>query len=597
MIVEVVMPKMGESIQEGKILQWLKKEGETVERDEIILEISTDKVDTEVPAPNSGVLARILHHEDDTVEVGTVIAHLETDASAATAGASSAGATQEAAAAAPTAPPATPEPEVAVAEAEPAAETASADTGDLTDVVMPKMGESIQEGKVLQWLKKVGDKIERDEIILEISTDKVDTEVPSPVSGTLAEVLVQEDETVEVGTVIARIGSGVVSSGGGAKPASAPAPAAKAAAPAAPASNGQSALAAQQSNGAVRAAGGTTTIPRKHNSRFYSPLVRTIAEKEGVTLEELETIKGTGLDGRVTKHDLRGYMENRPAAAPAGAPAPKAQPQAAPAAAKAAPATSAPAREAAVQLEDEQIYRKYGQDVEIIPMDHIRQLISDHMVRSKQTSAHVTSVVEADVTDIMQYRNRIKDDFQKREGVKLTVTPFFCRALIEGVRAFPMVNVSVEGKKIVRHKHLNLGMATVLPDGNLIVPVIKDADALNITGLARSINDLATRARIRKLQPEEIQGGTITLTNVGGFGTLFGTPVINQPQTVIIGVGAVQKKPVVREVAGNDMILIRQMMYLSITYDHRVIDGALAGNTLATIKKSLESMNENTVQL
>ncbi len=586
MTVDVVMPKMGESIQEGKILQWLKKEGETIERDEIILEISTDKVDTEVPAPNSGVLSKILVGEDETVEVGTVIAQIETEGSAS-GNAASAAVSEEPAAATPAAIPAVEHAANATIQAAPAPAVAATAAAATVDVVMPKMGESIQEGTVLQWLKKEGEAIERDEIILEISTDKVDTEVPSPVSGTLAQVLAAEGDTVEVGTVIAKIATGeapaAVETTAPASTPSAPAPV--------------PAQAAAAGNGQVAApAGGTTVIPRRRGDRFYSPLVRTIAEQEKVTLEELEGIRGSGLDGRVNKKDILSFIEQR-GKAPAISPAPAVEPPT-PAAAPTEKATRpAAAPVASEQLDDEQLRRKYGQDIEIVPMDHIRQLIADHMVHSKHTSPHVTSVAEVDVTDIVRFREKVKADFLSREGVKLTVTPFFCRAVVEGLRAFPMVNVSVEGKKIVRHKHINLGVATVLPDGNLIVPVIKDADALNITGLARSVADLATRARSRKLMPDEIQGGTITLTNVGGFGTLFGTPVINQPQVAIIGVGAIQKRPVVKEIEGNDMILVRHMLYVSITYDHRVVDGALAGQCLAAICKGLEEMNEQTIVL
>ena len=569
------MPKMGESIQEGKILRWLKKPGDKVERDEILLEISTDKVDTEVPSPSAGILTAILAQENDTVEVGAIIAELNSDAQATVS--------------APVAAPA-PAPVAAPAPA-PVAAPATVASGSMTDVVMPKMGESIQEGKVLRWLKKPGDKVERDEILLEISTDKVDTEVPSPVAGTLAELLAAEGDTVEVGAVIARLGTaGSVAS----TPAPAPSPVAPSpiAAPvpvqAAPVHAAQSAP--------------ITSIPRTSGSRFYSPLVRTIAETEGVSLQELDTVQGTGMEGRVTKHDILGYISKR-----GNAPVISAQPviQHVPAPAPAAPivATPAPApAPAPVQTyvaasANSGTLTKWGQDVEVIPMDRVRQIIADHMVRSKQTSPHVTSVGEADVTQLVNFREKHKGAFEQREGFKLTLTPFFAKAIIDAVKEFPLVNVSVDGTNIIRHKKINLSFATVLNDGNLIVPVIKNGDMMNLVGVSRSINDLALRARSKKLSPDEISGGTISMTNMGAWGSLFGTPVINQPQSAIIGIYAVQKRPVVREMNGEDMIAIRQMMYVSITYDHRVIDGVLASSCLRAIVQNLEKMNESSIEI
>ncbi|MDX9789600.1 MAG: 2-oxoglutarate dehydrogenase, E2 component, dihydrolipoamide succinyltransferase [Candidatus Kapaibacterium sp.] len=567
MKIEVVMPKMGESLQEGTITKWLKKEGDVIERDEMILEISTDKVDTEVPSPNAGVLVKILVNEQETVEVGTAIAIIETDASAA-----NVADTKK-----PEPAPA-PAPEVQTSAPVATSSTPVVSSGSAVDVVMPKMGESLQEGTVIKWLKKVGDKIERDEMILEISTDKVDTEVPSPVSGTLSEIIANEGDTVEVGVVIARIATGNVqvqtAADLPASQASSAPVASQPSAPAAPATSNEVVVPVQ---------GGTIEIPTRKDDKFFSPLVRTMAKEHGVTLEELMQIKGSGVQNRVTKDDLNNYLNSRTA---------KPATQAAPAAKAAAKPASVPATPKAPSYPVAS-----GDDVEIIPMDRIRQLISEHMVYSKHTSAHVTSVAEVDVTNIVNFRNKHKDAFQKQEGFKLTYTPFFAKAAVDAIRQFPMVNVSVDGKNILRHKRINLGIATALPDGNLIVPVIKSSEVLNITGLARSVNDLASRARNKKLLPDEIQGGTFTLTNVGTFGTLFGTPVINQPQCGIFGVGAIKKRPMVKEVEGNDLILVRHMMYCSITYDHRVIDGMLAGQTLAAFVKSLENMNENTITL
>ncbi|MCX7879678.1 MAG: 2-oxo acid dehydrogenase subunit E2 [Ignavibacteria bacterium] len=443
------------------------------------------------------------------------------------------------------------------------------------DVIMPKMGESLQEGTILRWLKKVGDRIERDEMILEISTDKVDTEVPSPVSGILVEILAQENQTVPVGAVIARIAVGEESE---------IAPTTKV-----------PTVSTEEQDIVKQIDEITVTEPQvskektREGRNYFSPLVRSIAKKEGITEEELLSIKGTGQGGRVTKDDLLLYIKEREhKTAPTVSVEEKAkeipQPEAIP-----------PTPKIEVSKPPTPTIPSWGPDVEIIPMDRVRQIIAQHMVYSKQTSAHVTSVHEADVTGIVRFREKYKVEFEKREGFKLTYTPFFAKAAVEAIRAYPRVNVSVDGTNIIQHKRIHLGIATALEDGNLIVPVVKNADAMNLSGLARAIFDLSSRARSKKLNPDEIQGGTFTITNVGSFGTLFGTPVINQPQTAILGVGAIQKRPVVRTIDGEDVIVVRYMAFVSLTFDHRVIDGQLAGLYLTELVRLLEAQNEKTL--
>lgn len=551
MIVEVIMPKMGESLQEGTIIKWHKKPGDKVERDETLLEISTDKVDTEVPSPASGILVRILANENDIVEVGKPIAEIETEA-------------EKAQIIEKEIPKAQPKPDTK-SQVPIQKEVSHTGNGTLVDVVMPKMGESLQEGTITKWLKKPGDKVERDEMILEISTDKVDTEVPAPVSGILQEIIAKEGETVEVGAVIARIAtSGAVL------------PSID--------KDEKAAVSVTEAQETIESTK-QEKIAKSVGKRFYSPVVRTIAAEQNISEEELASIPGSGIDGRVTKKDLLAYIEKRttrPSVEPVKPAVEPAKPtikiSETPPASKFVPPTT-------------------GDDIEIIPMDRVRQLIAEHMVYSKHTSAHVTSVTEADVTQIVKFREKYKDEFQKREGIKLTYTPFFARAAIEGILKNPMVNVSVDGTNIIRHKRIHLGMATALPDGNLIVPVIKYAETLSLTGLQRAVTDLANRARNKKLNPDDIQGGTFTITNYGTAGTLFGSPIINQPQTAILGLGVIQKRPVVRLINGEYLIVIRDMIYLSLTYDHRVIDGELAGKTLQAIVQSLESMNEETIML
>lgn len=440
---------------------------------------------------------------------------------------------------------------------------------------MPKMGESIMEATVLKWHKQVGDAVEMDETVLEIATDKVDSEVPSTAEGTITEILFNEDDVVPVGTVIAKIdtaGDGAATATEQPTPAAAPEPVPKVETPA-------PAAAAQPQPQAAPSATAVTG-----GNRFYSPLVLNIATKEGIGMAELENIPGTGNEGRVTKKDILNYVANRGSApAPAAAPAPKAEPQAAPApqsaakpAAPSAPASTASASEG---------------NVEIIAMDRMRKLIADHMVRSKSTSPHVTSFMEADVTNIVEWRNKVKGDFQKKYGEKITFTPIFVEAIVNCIRKFPMINCSLDGNNIIVKKDINIGMATALPSGNLIVPVIKNADTKNMLGLAKEVNSLANSARNNKLKPEQTQGGTFTLTNVGTFGSLMGTPIINQPQVAILAVGSIKKRPVVLETEQGDVIAIRHMMYLSMSYDHRIVDGSLGASFLTAVAKELEAFD------
>ncbi|MCX7909829.1 MAG: 2-oxoglutarate dehydrogenase, E2 component, dihydrolipoamide succinyltransferase [Ignavibacteria bacterium] len=564
MKIDVVMPKMGESLQEGTILRWLKNVGDRVERDEMILEISTDKVDTEVPSPVAGVLVEILAKENETVPVGAVIARIETEAIETAELPTEPTKVQSNAAEQ------SPQPQETI----PSSQKIETSEGNIVDVVMPKMGESLQEGTILRWLKNVGDRVERDEMILEISTDKVDTEVPSPVAGVLIEILAKENETVPVGTVIARIATKDV------KVTSTPK---------------EPKLVVEQETVSTPTQITEEKVEVRAIARegkyFLSPVVREIAKQEGITEDELMSIKGSGIDGRVTKNDLLKYIETKKAA--------KVQPPSKVEEKKEVPpqpVVTPPVAQKETQVTVPTV-ASFGPDVEIIPMDRVRQIIAQHMVYSKQTSAHVTSVHEADVTGIVRYREKYKTEFERREGFKLTYTPFFAKAAVEAIRAYPRVNVSVDGTNIIQHKRIHLGIATALEDGNLIVPVVKNADALSLSGLARAIFDLSSRARSKKLNPDDIQGGTFTLTNVGTFGTLFGTPVINQPQTAILGVGAIQKRPVVRTIDGEDVIVIRHMAYVSLTFDHRVIDGMLAGLYLTELVRILESMNEKTLSL
>ncbi len=424
------------------------------------------------------------------------------------------------------------------------------------ELKLPKMGESVAEATITNWVKNVGDTVEQDETVVEIATDKVDSEVPSEVSGKIAEILFQTDDVVQVGQTIAIIETeGEVD--------------APAAAPATTTETPKAAAAEQM----VEDAKAVAQVDFSDSEQFFSPLVKNIAKEEGISLQELESIQGTGKNARVTKNDILAYVANRGTATPAAS---------APAKPVAQPATASKAAPVSVN----------GQD-EIIEMDRMRKIISHHMVQSIQTSAHVQSFIEVDVTNIVKWRTKVKDQFLKKEGEKLTFTPIFMEAVAKAIRDFPMINISVDGDYIIKKKNINLGMAAALPNGNLIVPVIKNADQLNLVGLAKQVNDLANRARMGKLKPDDTQGGTYTVTNVGTFGSVFGTPVINQPQVGILALGAIRKVPAVIETPEGDFIGIRQKMFLSHSYDHRVVDGALGGQFVQRVAQYLEDFDVN----
>ena len=441
------------------------------------------------------------------------------------------------------------------------------------ELILPKMGESVAEATVTNWLKNVGDTIEAEESIVEVATDKVDSEVPSPVSGTLVQIISEVNDVAQVGAAIAIIETEGEGAG------DTPAPAAAAAPSQAPAPAAAATIETQVAEAVTTATGGA--LAKSSNGRFYSPLVRSMAKEEGIGQAELDAIPGSGKEGRVTKKDIIAYLESgRSAATPAPAVA-----AAAPAAKAAAPKAAAP-KAAAPTITP-------GAGDEIIEMDRMRKLIADHMVNSVQTSPHVTSFVEADMTKIVKWRNANKNAFQTKHGEKITFTPIIMEAIIKAIKDFPMINVSVEGSTIIKHNNINVGMAAALPSGNLIVPVVKNADSLSLLGLTKSVNDLANRARNNALKPDEVSGGTYTLTNVGTFGNVLGTPIINQPQVAIMAAGAIVKKPAVVETPEGDMIAVRHKMFLSHSYDHRVADGALGGMFVKRVAEYLEAWDPN----
>ncbi|MEV0890120.1 2-oxoglutarate dehydrogenase, E2 component, dihydrolipoamide succinyltransferase [Promicromonospora sp. MEB111] len=592
----VQLPALGESVTEGTVTRWLKAVGDEVAVDEPLLEVSTDKVDTEIPSPIAGVLEQILVQEDDTVEVGATLAVIG-DGSGS--GAAPAAPAAEPAAAEAPAPEATPEPaEAAPAEA-PAAESpapaeapaeapAPAPAGAGTDVPLPALGESVTEGTVTRWLKEVGDDVAVDEPLLEVSTDKVDTEIPSPVAGTLQEILVKEDETVEVGAILARVGSGAAAPAAApapAAPAPAPAAAAPAAAPAAPAPAAPApaapapaapapapapapaapapaaaapAPAAPAPAAAAPAAAGGRTI-----GSYLTPLVRKLAAEKGVDVAE---VKGTGVGGRIRKEDVLAAAEAKAAPAPAAA---------------AAPAAKAPA---ATKLEVSPLRGTTEK------MSRLRKIVAERMLEAVQSQAQLTTVLEVDVTRVAKLRGKAKESFAAREGAKLTFLPFFTLAAVEALKAYPKINATIDTEKgeITYHGSENVGIAVDTERG-LVVPVIKNAGDLNLAGIARQIQDLGARTRANKVTPDELSGGTFNITNTGSGGSLIDTPIVPLGHAAILGTGTITKRPVVvTDAEGNESIAVRSMAYIFLSYDHRLVDGADAARFLTAIKNRIE---------
>jgi len=539
---DVIMPQMGESIFEGTITKWLKKPGDTVQQDEPLFEISTDKVDAEIPSPAAGVLSEIKIAEGNTVQINTVVGVIG-DAAGQPAAAAKAPAVETAAK--------TIDPPSAANSPTPTATTPPASA---TDVIMPQMGESIFEGTITKWLKKPGDTVQQDEPLFEISTDKVDAEIPAPAAGVLSEIKMPAGTTVQINTVVAVIsGAGAAA---GATPSAPPAP-------------------APVAQGVPETEADTADAEPGERVRS-SPLVRKIAKENNLDLRQ---VSGTGSAGRITKEDVLGYLAKGAPTAPASKPAASAPaPAAAPAAAKPAAPPTPPVATAGDEL---------------VPLTRMRSIIAQRMVDSKRTSAHVHTVFKIDMSRIVRIREKEKSKYEQRNGVKLTYMPFISRAVIATLRKMPIVNASMEGDAIRYHTHINLGIAVAL-DWGLIVPVIRQAEDKSFLGVARAIVDLAERARAKKLKPEEVASGTFTITNPGIFGEQFGTPVINQPESAILGVGGLFKEPtVVTDESGSDSIAIRNIIRLTLGFDHRIIDGADAGRFMAEMKKYLENWSED----
>lgn len=553
---DIIMPKMGESVSEGTIIKWHKKIGDKVKRDEIIFEISTDKVDTEIPSPSDGILSEILVQEGQTVEVGTVVARLQTD-SQETNQIENQIKTE------------------AVISEQNEIQTTTSQAATIIDITMPKMGESVMEGTIIKWHKKIGDFVKKDEIIFEISTDKVDTEIPSPQDGFLLEILVEEQKTVDVGTVVARLSSKSVQD----------------------ITKKEKVQVQEEKKEQVKVQeeplnmhdnfnrpSDLSSETKPKSERFYSPLVLSIAQKENVSLAELDAINGTGLEGRVTKKDILNYLENR-----------KAKVHQKP---KDEIKTSEFVEPKSVAKSEPHFVQHFSSSMEYqkILMDNIRTKIMEHMVHSRDTSVHVTGMIEVDVTRIHNFLNSKRDYFLEKENVKLTYMAFISYAVVKALKKYPLINSSIDGNTILQKRNINLGIAVAVEPTGLIVPNIKNAGDKNLIGLARAIQDLATRSRTKKLTPDDISFGTFTITNYGVFGTVWGTPIINQPEVAILGVGAVRKIPIVIEIDGTDTIAIRNIMALTLSHDHRLIDGMLGGLFLKEIKDNLENFDFNNVQ-
>lgn len=559
---DIIMPKMGESVNEGTIIKWHKKVGDIVKQDEIIFEISTDKVDTEIPSPAEGVLKEIKFKEGDTIEVGTVVAVIDSNGDVESVENADSKKEEKTSDEKPSS-----EPKHSV---EDEVNVPIADSGEIVNIEMPKMGESVMEGTIIKWYKKVGDKVNKDETIFEISTDKVDTEIPSPVDGTLSEILIGEQETVAVGSLVAKIATGT---GVGLESIKEKVSEKKIEQPQ---------IVSMHDNFKKTEITEREKI-KDEGTQFYSPLVLNIAQKENVSFEELSQINGTGLQGRVTKKDLLTFIENK----------------------KAQKSTISP------KIEDkkEKIFaapspsfvpsemRTYSNvvGIERIPMDNIRQKIMDHMVASRDTSVHVTEMIEVDMTRVHNFIQENKVELLQRDGVKLTYMAFIAQACVKAIKNYPLINSMIDGNTILQKSFINLGIAVAIEPNGLIVPNIKGAEQLNLIGLGKAINDLAYKSRNKKLTPDDISGGTFSITNYGVFGTVFGTPIINQPEVAILGVGAVIKKPVVINVDNSDAIAIRYMMALTLSHDHRLIDGMLGGLFLKHLKDSLENFDSTTI--
>jgi pyruvate dehydrogenase E2 component (dihydrolipoamide acetyltransferase) len=556
---DVVMPQMGESIFEGTITKWLKKPGDSVQRDEPLFEISTDKVDAEIPSPAAGVLKEIKVADGATVQINTVVAVIEEAGASSGTGSSAGNGAAPAAPAAP-APKAEAAPDGGGSAPAPAVAPDTA-AGPGTDVVMPQMGESIFEGTITKWLKQVGDTVQRDEPLFEISTDKVDAEIPSPAAGVLTAIKAEAGTTVQINTVVAVIGGGA-----GAPAKAAPAASGSTSATSAPAAPGAPVPAAASASAPAPASAEPTSGSAEHARS--SPLVRKIAKDNNVDLSQ---VPGSGAGGRITKDDIMGHLE-KPAAKAAPAPA---APAPAAAAKPAAPAAAIP------------------QPGQLVPLTRMRSIIANRMVESKRTNAHVHTVFKIDFTKIVKIREKEKSKYEQRNGVKLTYMPFITRAVVATLRKMPIINAQLEGDAIRYPANINVGIAVAL-DWGLIVPVIKQAEEKSFLGIARSIVDLAERARGKKLKPDEVGSGTFTITNPGIFGEQFGTPIINMPESAILGVGGLFKEPaVITAEDGTDSIAVRHMIHLTLGFDHRIVDGADAGKFMAEVKKYLENWSED----